>query len=80
MEMTAVAMRMPSVLRDRIKELGRRQHRNMTEMMLHLIETGLALEAQSQSEIASHPSMSGGCASPALSAYPEGRSAYAEPQ
>lgn len=64
METITVAMRMPPELDARIKTLARREHRNRSQMMLHLLEAGLAQQEPTQSGAAFRLSGSDGCAAP----------------
>lgn len=64
METKIVAMRMPTELHTQVMAMAKQEHRNVTQTILYLIEKSLTLQAPTQSNVASRPSTSDGCAAP----------------
>lgn len=77
---TTVALRMPTELEVQITDLARREHRNRSQMMLVLLETGLAAQAPAPAGATSPPSTSDDSGAPELREAGAATPAYAAPQ
>lgn len=80
MSHTIVALRMPPELEMQITDLARREHRNRSQMMLVLLEAGLAAQAPVPTSATSHPSTSDGSGAPEPASGDARAPAYAAPQ
>jgi hypothetical protein len=78
METKTVAMRMPTALHAKVTMFAQREHRNVTQTILYLIERSLT--EPTQSGATSRPSTSDDCAAPEAPAETADRPAYAAPR